>query len=165
MFGLSEPFLAFEYPGLVPEVVPYRKERRGDELADSWVNADILKAEQYQIVQQERVECRVNDISTGCHPKFRLTLRFKYPVTFYKEVQRQSDRITDKISPKQTDMVIQQHDKDVAAPEPHPTTYQVFPESGQFFLLLSTDFEFHVAFAFRSVYQVCSARCYNYFHR
>ncbi len=60
--------LSSEDPGLVPDIIPNRKESGGYKLADFGLYTQLIfEYRQYEIVQQKGVERRVNDVAASSH--------------------------------------------------------------------------------------------------
>lgn len=91
----------WENPDFVPKIIPQSEKAAGDELTYLWSNTKPLFHQvQQQVVQEEGVENRVDNVASGGKGNFTWAMSSEYPKPLDEEVQRDTNRITDKIRPK-----------------------------------------------------------------
>lgn len=123
VFGLRKD------PEAVPEIVPEGEEAASNELADLGRKAKpAFHSIENEVVEQEGIERRIDNVATRREGNLTRTLGAKHPVALHEEVKKDTNRVTDQVGPKQANVVIEQHNEDVTAPEPDATTDQIFDE-------------------------------------
>ena len=97
----------WEYPDLVPDIIPNRKERAGDKLAYLRLDSSVLPQKvQDKKVQDKGIEHCIDDIAAGGKSDFLRPLGAEDPISLKQEIQRDTDGIADEIGRKQAYDVI-----------------------------------------------------------
>ncbi len=91
-----------EDPHLIPEVIPDREERRRDELADVWCDADNLQPEDYEIIQHEIDQCDDSITTSNFDTMFFQSGVFEHPETLQHIVYGPAGDAGSDLGPPQT---------------------------------------------------------------